>query len=84
MPLYLVPLMVWTLVMSRRWGTAAAVLAALASPIVQSFGDPDYHHLSVGFWNIVMRFAILEGMVLLLDHIRRENVLFFNGRSHHR
>ena len=85
MPLYLIPCVVLTVAVDWRWGTAAAVLAAVASPVVQSFGDADYHALSVGFWNIIMRFLMLQAIVLLLERIRRENVLFFsrhhNGRQ---
>jgi hypothetical protein len=76
LPLYLLPCMVLALTVGRRWGTAAAVITAIAGPFTQRFDDVYYKHLPIEFWNTVMRFLIFQAVVLILDRIRRENILF--------
>ncbi len=76
-PLYLIPCAALTLTVGRRWGMAAATLAAAAGPIIQRFGDPDYEVASVEFWNIIMRYIFLQAVVLMLDALLRQNILFF-------
>ena len=75
-PLYLLPCMVLTLTVDRRWGTAAAVILAIAGPITQRYDDVYYKHMSVELWNTFMRFIFFQTVVFILDRIRRENVLF--------
>jgi hypothetical protein len=75
-PLYLLPCMVLTLTVDRRWGTAAAIIMAIAGPITQRYDDDYYKHMSVELWNTVMRFIFFQTVVFILDRIRRENILF--------
>ncbi len=75
-PLYLLPCMVLTLTVDRRWGTAAAVILAIAGPITQRYDDVYYKHMSVELWNTFMRFIFFQTVVFILDRIRRDNVLF--------
>lgn len=76
LPLYLLPCMVLTLTVDRRWGTAAAILAAIAGPFAQRYEDNHYRHLPVELWNTLMRFLIFQTVVFILDRLRLENVLF--------
>ncbi len=80
-PLYLLPCMVLTLTFDRRWGTAAAIIMAVAGPITQRYDDDYYKHMSVELWNTVMRFIFFQTVVFILDRIRRENVLFSSHKS---
>jgi hypothetical protein len=73
--LYLLPCIMLTLALNWRWGTLVAALAAVLGPILQ-MEDPSYHAPIVQFWNTVMRFVIFETVVLLLERIRRQNILF--------
>jgi hypothetical protein len=75
-PLYLLPCVIFTLALNRRWGTLAALLASVVGPLLQRPGDPEFQLLSVEFWNTLMRFAVFEMVVMLLDRIRRDNILF--------
>ena len=76
LPLYLLPCVIFTLTLNRRWGTLAAVVASVAGPFAQRFEDPAYQSLSVEFWNTFMRLVIFQTVVLLLERVRRENILF--------
>lgn len=78
LPLYLLPCMILTLAVDWRWGTAAAVITAIAGPFTQRFEDPAYRELTIESWNTVMRLLIFLTVVWLLNRIRRENVLFFS------
>jgi hypothetical protein len=82
LPLYLLPCMVLTLTLNWRWGTVAAVMAAIAGPFVQRFEDPGYQHMGIEIWNTIMRLVIFETVVLLLDRIRRENILYSSIKNH--
>ena len=82
LPLYLLPCAVLTLALNWRWGTVAALLAAAVGPILQRADNPAYQHLGVEFWNTLMRFLIFQMVVLLLDRIRRENILFTTEKAH--
>lgn len=77
-PLYLLPCITLTMVVNRRWGTIAALAAAFVGPFSQRFEDSVYRHLPIELWNTAMRFLIFQAVVLILDRIRRENVLFFD------
>jgi hypothetical protein len=74
--------MVLTLTLNWRWGTVAAVMAAIAGPFVQRFEDPGYQHMGIEIWNTIMRLVIFETVVLLLDRIRRENILYSSIKNH--
>ena len=76
LPLYLFPGLVLTLTVDRRWGTAAAVITAIAGPYTQRYEDEFFRQVPVELWNSLVRFLIFQTVVFLLDRIRRENVLF--------
>jgi hypothetical protein len=84
LPLYLMPCMVLTLVLNLRWGIAAALVAAVSTTLVQYFTDLNYKAPQVFGWNLLMHFAIYLFVVLLLDRIRRGNILFPPRNHHHR
>ncbi len=76
LPLYLLPCMVLTLTVDRRWGTAAAIITAIAGPFTQRYEDDYYKHLPVELWNTLMRFLIFQTVVFILDRICRDDILF--------
>jgi hypothetical protein len=80
LPFYLLPCIILTLAMNWRWGTVTAVLAAILGPLLEHL-DPGYQPLEVEFWNAIARFMIFEMVVLLLERIRRKNVLFYASPS---
>lgn len=77
LPLYMIPCAALTLTLGHRWGMALAAIAAIAGPVVQRFGDPDYEVPTTEFWNIVMRYILLQVLVLMVDKLLRRNILFF-------
>jgi hypothetical protein len=77
LPLYLLPCMVLTLVVDRRWGSAAAVITAVTGPFMMRFESAYYRHFSVEFWNTLAHLLIFQAVVFLLERIRRDNVLFW-------
>ena len=79
MPLYMIPCMILTLALNWRWGTVAAVLAAILGPLLQR-PDPGYQPLNIEFWNTIMRLLIYQTVVLLLEQVRRKNILFYSSR----
>ena len=79
MPLYMIPCMVLTLALDWRWGTVVAVLAAIVGPVLQR-PDKGYQSLGVEFWNTAMRLVIYEMVVVLLERVRRENILFSTNK----
>ena len=76
LPLYLLPCVIFTLALNWRWGTLAALAAAAAGPWTQRFDDPVFQHWGVELWNTFMRFLIFQTVVLLINRLRRDNVLF--------
>lgn len=44
--------------------------------LTQLFEDSGYQLLDVELWNTLVRFMIFPTVVLLLDRVRRENILF--------
>jgi hypothetical protein len=77
MPLYLIPCLALTLTVGRSWGMAAAVLAAVIGPYLQRFGDTDYLPVHVEVWNTVTRLLVLQVIILLVDRLHRDNIVFF-------
>jgi hypothetical protein len=69
LPLYIIPCLMVALVAGLGWGTIMAILAAITGPLVQSLGDPDYLSRPLMFWNMAMRFIILQAVVLLVSFI---------------
>ncbi len=78
-PFYMVPCIVLTLAMNWRWGTVAAVIAAILGPLFQR-DDPGYQPLGIELWNTLMRLAIYLMVVVLLERVRRENILYTNQK----
>lgn len=81
LPFYLLPCVIFTLTINWRWGTLAALLAAIIGPVTQRFDDPAYRQWDIEFWNTLMQFLIFQMVVVLLNQIRRDNVLFRNLKS---
>ena len=80
LPLYLLPCMVLTLVLNRRWGMAAALVAMSVASLEEYSGHPDYGLADVFGWNFAMRLVIALAVILMLDCIRRENILFLQRK----
>lgn len=81
MPLYLLPCMILTLVLNLRWGMVAALVAAAASSLMEYSANPNYGVEEVFGWNFTMRLGIFLFIILLLDRIRKGNILFLS-RNH--
>ena len=75
-PLYLFPCMMVTLLLNLRWGVAAAVLATFTDVFLQSCGDARFQAPQIFGWNLLMRFTLFLLVILLLDRIRRNSILF--------
>lgn len=80
-PFYMVPCIILTLAMNWRWGTVAALLAAFFGSFFQR-DDPGFQPLDIEFWNTLMRLAINMTVVVLLERVRRENILYSKNGSH--
>lgn len=80
LPLYLLPCMVLTLVVDRRWGSASAIITAVAGPFVMRFEDAYYCHFTVEFWNTLAHLLVFQLVVFVLDCIRRDDVLFWPAK----
>lgn len=74
MPFYIIPAAILTLVVSRRWGTVAAVISPLVWGFVQNADNPlvNLKQPGIWLWDVFMRFLVIECAVLLLDRIRVE------------
>jgi hypothetical protein len=69
--------MILTLRLNFKWGLLAAALAAIAGSFSEFRTNPGYKPLEVFGWNCLMRFLITAVVIVLVERIRRENVLFF-------
>lgn len=76
MPFYLIPAAIMTLVINQRWGTIAAAASALTRAYIQNMENPfvNFAHPVVCLWDVLMRFLVIEIVVLLLERIRLEIV----------
>lgn len=83
LPLYILPCMILTLVWNLRWGFIAALLAAGASSWTEYATNKLSHYTltEVFVWNFPMRFAATVLVLLLLNRIRKENILFLHRKS---
>jgi hypothetical protein len=85
LPLYLFPTMLITLFLNLRWGALMVLMASLVASADEYLGKLNPNLLEVFGWNFIMRFVILFVVILLLDRLSHENVLFqarhANGRS---
>ncbi len=80
MPLYLFPCMMVTLVFNLRWGVAAAGLAVFTDVFLQAYGDTRFQVPQIFGWNLLMRFLLFLVVIVLLDRIRRQSILFSTRR----
>jgi hypothetical protein len=81
LPLYLLPCIVLTLVIDRRWGSAAAIITSVTGPFTMRFEAAYYQHFTVEFWNTLTRLIVFQLVVWLLDRIRRHSVLFYSHEA---
>jgi hypothetical protein len=72
-PFYLIPCAMLTTVIGGRWGTCAAAIAAGTWSLVHSL-EQNCALDGVALWNCLMRFVLLEIVVLLLSRIRIETL----------
>jgi thiamine transporter ThiT len=73
MPFYMIPSAILALIVSRRWGTTAAIVSALIWSLMKMLEQPELiSHYYLQLWNCFMRFSLLQIMVVLLDRIRVE------------
>jgi hypothetical protein len=71
--------------LNLRWGIVMALLGALASSIDEYTAKFNTNAFEVFGWNLPMRCLTLYVVILLLDRLRHESVLFTprkgNGNS---
>lgn len=60
-----------TLIISRRWGTMAAVFCTVGLSVTRIYMNTAAFHLDSFAWNALMRFFFFEFFVLLFDGLRR-------------
>jgi hypothetical protein len=77
--LYIIPCMIMTLALNWRWGTVFAVVCAALGPLLQR-PDPAYQSLDIQFWNTTMRFVMYEMVVVMIERVRRESILFITKK----
>lgn len=75
MPLYLFPCMLIALATGWCWGLVVAILAAFTGTFIESMTFDDYPVAIFG-WNFAMRLAVYLLVILLLQRIRQESILF--------
>jgi hypothetical protein len=78
-PVYLIPCMVLTLRLNLKWGLLAAALASLAGSLSEFLTNPGYKPQEVFGWNCTMRFVISAVVIVLVERIRQESVLFYTS-----
>jgi hypothetical protein len=81
LPLYLFPAMLVTLFLNLHWGALVVVLAALTGSADEYLGKLNPSLAEAFGWNFIMRFVILFLVILLLDRLSHENVLFTSGKQ---
>ena len=77
LPFYLVPCAALALIINYRWGTFAAATVMVIWSAIQAYQNPNLslEHWGTLLWDAVMRFVLIEIMVLLLNRIRVETTL---------
>lgn len=80
-PIYLIPCMMLTLALNVRWGIAATVIAAVVGSLAEYLTNPSYQLAEIFGWNLLMRFFISSVVILMLERIRAEDILFFSRRE---
>jgi hypothetical protein len=76
LPLYLIPAILLTLFMNLRWGAFAVLLGALVGAFEEYVSRYNTSVEKVFGWNFPMHFLMLFVVLLLLDRLRHESVLF--------
>jgi hypothetical protein len=73
-PFYMIPASILALVVNQRWGTLAAITSSIVWGLVQNIDNPfiNLSHLGIWLWDVLMRFMVIEVVVLLLERIRIE------------
>ena len=77
LPIFAIPGLLAGWRINRRWGMFFAAAAASAGPVVSAVKDPASRPVDVTFWNILMRFVILQMSVFLADRIHRQEDFFY-------
>ncbi len=74
MAFYVIPPAILALIINKRWGTAGAVISTVVWAFVQNADNPFINraHLGIMLWDGVMRFLVMQIIVLLLERIRVE------------
>ena len=83
LPLYILPCMILTLVLNLRSGIASALVAMMIASLEEYSANSSYGLAEVFGWNFIMRFAIALFVILLLDRIRKGNILFSSRNHNH-
>ena len=81
LPLYLIPAMLVTLFLNLRCGVVMVLLAALIASADEYLSKLNSSVAEVFGWNFAMRFLISFLVILLLDRLRQENVLFTSRKQ---
>lgn len=71
-PFYIFPCIAVALIINLRWATFFAVATSLVGPLIQYFGNTAFQSPGIMVWNCVMRFVLVEFVVLLFSRIRLE------------
>jgi hypothetical protein len=83
LPLYLVPCMMLTLVLNVRWGLAAVLLTTTTGTWIDYCTNKVSAQTvaEVFTWNLVMRVVVSLTFLVLLDRIRKDNILFSHRKT---
>ena len=72
-PFYMIPCALLTLGMNRRWGTLGAVAEAVIWSVLQHPDASPAKLDGIVVWNSIMRFVVLQTIVLLLSRVQSES-----------
>jgi hypothetical protein len=74
LPFYMISCAIPALILNRSWGTFAAMMATATWSGLQTLHNPslNFAHGGLLLWDTVMRFIVLQTVVLLLDRVRVE------------
>jgi len=76
LPLYLFPAMLVTLFLNLGWGAFTVLLGAFVVSLEEYVSRYNASLVKVFAWNFPMRFLMLFLVILLLNRLRHDNVLF--------
>jgi hypothetical protein len=83
LPLYILPCMILTLMLNLRWGIAGVLVGMMVASLQEYSANPSHGLAAVFGWNFIMRFAIALVVILLIDRIRKGNILFSSRNYDH-